>query len=176
MPPETAESRQCPNCGKAVKADATLCGYCWTKSEPLISRRAETSGAEVKPLNAALSGSSEAGSELRPSEGRQISARPINVGYEIHSPQYPALDTIGSIYAALGWLLIIGGALLGFISAALASRLGSGAAFVAALASLLAGVILGLPMLAFRDVIRWMLDLQGHARRSEELLSRLVRG
>src|ERR1044071_625027 len=29
---KAADYRKCPECGKEIRVDATLCGYCWTKS------------------------------------------------------------------------------------------------------------------------------------------------
>ena len=31
---KAADYRKCPKCGKEIRVDATLCGYCWTKSSP----------------------------------------------------------------------------------------------------------------------------------------------
>jgi len=171
---EVAEYRKCPNCGKDIKADATLCGHCWTKSTPSVVRnRAHASRAGLNPLEAPADHSSTSSnlSLTLPEEAKR------GAGYEFNESRYAALHAVGSAYAFLGWLVIIGGILIGIVSVGLASREGGfSAGVLAGIVSVLGAIVLGLPMLAFRDVIRWMFDLQGHARRSEELLNRLTGG
>jgi len=36
-PVDESLRRDCPTCGRRMMAAATLCGYCWTKVEPLIA-------------------------------------------------------------------------------------------------------------------------------------------
>jgi hypothetical protein len=101
-------------------------------------------------------------------------ARSTGSGYKTHESRYPALDAVGSAYAFLGWLVIVSGILFGIFSIFVGYRAdGFGAGVVVGMGAVLGSIVLGLPMLACRDVIQWMLDLQGHARRSEDLLSHL---
>jgi uncharacterized membrane protein len=53
---EAAEFRNCPKCGKEIKADATLCGYCWAKLSPMTSTGTiDSSGAEPRQASAIVS-------------------------------------------------------------------------------------------------------------------------
>lgn len=171
---EATEYRKCPKCGKEMRADATLCGYCWTKSAPTV---VTTSRENAEPQSTTSPNNSDISPRFALPSGeaeRGASARSTGSGYETHESRYPALHAVGSAYAFLGWLVIIGGILFGLFSVALASREGGfSAGVIAGIVSVLGGMVLGLPMLACRDVIRWMLDIQGHAKRSEELLGRL---
>lgn len=175
---DATQYRKCPKCGKEIRADATLCGYCWTKSTPTaVTASSVEDGSQIATPPSRSDNDSSLGLALPEEAERDTSTRSTGGSYESHESRYPALHAVGSAYAFLGWLVIIGGILFGLFSVALASREGGfGAGAIAGIFSVLGGIVLGLPMLACRDVIRWMLDLQGHAKRSEELLGRMRAG
>jgi predicted lipid-binding transport protein (Tim44 family) len=81
---------------------------------------------------------------------------------------YHALQAIGTVYHFLGWLIIAGGILGGLLTGLQAVQFGGViAGLMSSAAMVLGSAVIALPLLAFQDVIRWMIDVR-------TLLSRLA--
>ncbi len=89
---------------------------------------------------------------------------------------YPALRTVGTVYGILGWITLVGGLLSG-----LGLAIYSGAndqllqAFILLVVSIVGGAVAALPMLAARDVVDWAIDLESNSRKTNSLLSQLLK-
>lgn len=61
---KAGDYRICPKCGKDIKVDATLCGYCWTKSPP-SSRAAAIQAAHEREFEMLVEELSRIGRDVR---------------------------------------------------------------------------------------------------------------
>lgn len=133
---EVTGYRKCPNCGKEIKAEATLCGYCWTKSSPMVtSNAADASDGELRasiPESSSLAASSPSPSFDSPQargvarryqdaytvaasiigQGQQLKATAIVVGFLV-----ALLAVIGAVATARESGLSVAGLVVGLFAA-----------------------------------------------------------
>lgn len=100
---------------------------------------------------------------------------PAIYGSEHTNFQYRALEILGTVYSFIGWLVLLAGIVAGLFWSYQAIRynqliLGG----LILLGWIIGGIVLALPMLASRDVIRWMLDLHSNVSTTVSLLRKLV--
>jgi hypothetical protein len=93
--------------------------------------------------------------------------------------QYTALRTVGSVYYVLGWVVLIGGALFalgaGIIIGARVDA--GGGAIILGLITFLGGsmlsAIIGLPLLAFSNLVALLVDIEENTRAAALRLGKL---